>query len=218
MARLSAKEFALFEKGQAGQAQAIKVRGGHRARASGKDFEAELELTHEAYASAGWGWIQKLPVGTNPMPHAWLAGAHKAKSGICRILSERAAFDYMGCLGPASGHLAGRMAGMEAKATGTREASIAIIAPGAKGSGLKAHQLQACAECYQLGAITAMVWRNGPTELLYFPGSYLAAVWQEYRLATVKRIPASRGHRFDPVRLAGIEILDWLRPLLGQNK
>jgi len=136
---------------------------GKKVQARGKGFEADLERTLAAYIDRGLACIEKLPVATQPMPRLWITPFHQKQSGICRILSHRAPFDYYGTIGtiPGRPELYGRAVAFEAKATG--EAKRLEIGE----RGLKAHQLTACARTARhFGTITAIVWRCGERRLV----------------------------------------------------
>lgn len=210
MPRMSSEDWNELDLGPVSDAPSIgRVLGGSSAQAGGKHFEAELGSMHAAYEGAGVAKIWQLPVETQPMPRSWLRQAQQG--GIARILSARQLCDYTGYLMGS-----GRAVIMEAKATKAEERSMAIVKAGTNGAGLKEHQLKALSQAAQYGALSCLVWRNGPNDLL-IRGDLLVSLWQEFRIGTVKRIDkslgrpvaASRGRLGSPAGLP-----DWLESAL----
>lgn len=179
-----------------------RVRGGRDAQSGGKAFEECLEITHDVYRTNGVADIFRLPVETQPMPRTWLKDP--TKGGIARLLAKRQRADYLGTL------KGGRCIQMEAKSTIAREKSLPIRRPDQDGFGLKAHQLSSLVNAYKLGALVAVVWRNGP-EGLVLVGPDLARFWEEFRLAQRTRIQAAEAHPYDEPSSLGVRVHDWLR-------
>lgn len=208
-----------LERGQVGAKAAHRVIGGVRAQGSGKDFEKSLGAVHQVYEQMGMAQVEQLPVNTRPMPPAWLNAGMRQRSGVCRILAERARFDYYGALGPKLGSdLVGRAVAMEAKNTTTREASLRIVPSDGdgSGSGLKEHQLAACAVAWSTFATLAVVvWRNGEERLLFAP-DFLVAAFQEFRLKQRTRIYPKEATHWLTRELGGLHRAeDWLTPAVA---
>lgn len=186
---------------------------GRLAQATGRGFENDLEWTHGRFRIAGRADVFKLPVETAPIPRAWLRDP-TAHGGMCRILSARQRADYFGAVGPAEPDLLGRALVMEAKYSSERAASIPILREDQKGSGLKAHQLEALVNAAAFGTLAAVVWRNGHERLIFLP-DVLAWAWAEFRLGKIKRLAAVDGVPYMREGDGGNVIDDWLTPLLA---
>ncbi len=218
---MTSAEF-LAQQGQERQKNPDRVLRGKRTQRDGKNFEAFIDQANDQYMIGGLANIVKLPVGTQPMPKTWLKRDHAKMSGIARILSERAPFDYYGTLGmcgPAGDESRwfGRAVGMECKST----IESKRIAVGPK-STIKEHQLKACAEAWsKFGTIAVIVWNNGDDRGVLLPDKIVRA-WQRYRLGArgSKGIP---WEEFTPYTIRRIDgdgpnIEDWLKPVLSFMK
>lgn len=188
---------------------------GKATQGRGKSFEAEINAANAAYERLGMARIEQLPVATQPMPKTWLAREHQPKSGIARILAERAPFDYYGTLGEIGARpLAnrGRAIAMECKATEKHATRLAI----GKNATLKEHQLRACAESWQrFGTVTCIVWRNGDQRGVLTPDRIVDA-WQKYRIGSRKSIPWDRFLPYPIKRLEDAAPHEhWLEPVIA---
>lgn len=185
-----------------------RVITGTRTQNAGKVFEQDMERANAVYNDLGVARIEKLPVATAPMPRSWMAGAHQKKSGIARILSERAPFDYYGTLG---GEHWGRAIAMECKATKEQNRL-----PLGEKKTIKSHQITACADSYnRFGTISVLVWKNGEKRGVLLPPQ-IVEVEREMRIGTMKSIPWSMFVEY-PVQvideIGGGDIEHWLGPV-----
>lgn len=212
---MTAQEFLEYSRGGREKDPVQQLRG-KAIQSAGKLFEAELSDANAEYLREGMARIEQLPVATQPMPRTWMAREHQPKSGIARILSERAPFDYYGTLGLVGArpwNIRGRAIAMEAKATKDWKRSIGI---GDKSGTLKAHQLHACATAWRdFGTITVIVWRNGDHRGALMPDQIIEAD-QKYRIGSKKSI---RWDKFMPYPLESINggriIEHWLKPVIS---
>lgn len=191
-----------------------RIQGGRDAQAGGKQFEADLELTHQVYLKTKMADICRLPVNTQPMPRSWIIDPKK-HGGIARILSERQRADYFGISGPAmrtvdNDYTLGRCIQMEAKSQLEATKGLTILPKGKTGHGLTAHQIAGLVQAYEFGAMVAVVWRNGPNRLV-FTGAVLEKAWREFRLGQIKRLEAAWATPYEYRREQGVMIHDWLR-------
>jgi len=217
---MTSEEF-LAQQGQPREKNPNQVLRGKRVQRDGKNFEAFIDQANAHYELCGLAKVEKLPVATQPMPKKWLHRDHWMKSGIARILSERAPFDYYGTLGmcgPAGDESRwyGRAVAMECKSTQANTR----LAVGPKAT-LKEHQLAACATSWsRFGTVAVIVWNNGEERGVLLPNQIVHA-WQQYRLGSrgSKGIPWSK---FTPYPLRRIDegptIEDWLTPVLSFMK
>lgn len=218
---MTSAEF-LEQQGMSKPKNAERVLQGKRVQRDGKNFEAFIDQANETYEMFGIARIEKLPVATQPMPKTWLSRDHRVKSGISRILSERAPFDYYGTLGrcgPVGDELKwrGRAVAMECKST--KEAKRIAVGPKAT---LKEHQLAACATAWEkFGTVAVIVWNNGDHRGVLLPDKILDR-YRKYRIGT----KGSKGIPWDlftpyPVRQIngeGPAIEDWMTPVLSFMK
>ena len=191
---------------------------GKRVQNAGKVFEKCIDAANARYRELGMAAIEKLPVATQPMPRAWISGEHQKKSGICRILSERAPFDYYGTMGFVDASpfdVRGRAVAMECKATKTL-----TRLPVGKKTTLKEHQLLACADSWEkFGTISVIVWKNGDERGVLLPDRILEAS-RKYRIGSLKSLPWDWFTPY-PVRsigggeYEGAMIEDWLAPVIS---
>lgn len=195
-----------------------QVLKGKRAQSQGKHFEHDINLANGEYQRLGMARIEQLPVETQPMPTKWLTREHQPKSGICRILAQRAPFDYYGTLGLVGARPPenrGRAIAMECKSSGVKT-SMPI---GEKSGLLKPHQLHACAESFRLfGTITVIVWLNGDQRGVLTPDRIVNAD-QRYRIqgARSKSIPWSQfmPYKRERIQEHGPIIDNWIVPVLS---
>ena len=188
---MSGEEFAREFLGGRREPDAKRIVAGLKARFSGEDFEAALETTHQVYAHEGVALLEKLPVATAPMPKAWLSPAGRSRAGICRILCQRARFDYYGTLGPeAGGGRNGRAVAIEAKHSQHEAPSLPIV-EGTMHRGLAVHQLKACAEAAaRFGTLACVVWKAADHRVLFPPSVLIEAVRENWRaLPAVDGLP-----------------------------
>ncbi len=195
-----------------------KVLVGKRVQNAGKVFEKHIEQANARYRELGIASIEKLPVATQPMPRNWIAKAHQQKSGICRILSERAPFDFYGTLGPCGARPLdnrGRAIAMECK--GTQAKTRLPVGPKMT---LKAHQLLACADSWEkFGTVAVIVWKNGEERGVLLPDAVLDCA-RKYRIGTVKSIKWDLFTPYSVRSIGGSEfegemIEDWMAPVLS---
>lgn len=189
---------------------------GKMAQSRGKSFEAEINMANAEYARLGMARIEQLPVATQPMPRTWIDREHQKKSGICRILAERAPFDYYGTIGEIGARPTlnrGRAIAMECKHTAEHKTRLPV---GDKRT-LKAHQLHACADAWhRFGTIVAIVWRNGEQRGVLGPNKILDYS-QRLRLGEIKSIPWSDFIPYPIKRIEkhGITIEHWMSPIIA---
>lgn len=193
---------------------------------SGASFERDLDFVHDLYRRDGVATVNRLPVPTVPIPPAWLTEHGRLQcGGMARRLASRQGYDYSGWFGRRGGTdeepaaYAGHCIAMEAKVSGKRKSSIAVVPENVKGSGVQIHQLRALADAARDGAIACLVWRCGDPHSrddaetfrgVLLPPAIIAAV-EAFDRDGRRSIPR---HEFTPYTLLPrTDIEDWLFPV-----
>lgn len=193
----------------------MKLPSSHRlAQRSGKDFEATIGESLEAYRRLGIAAMDFMPV---PMAPAGVLGRH---GNMLYTPKGKAPFDVYGMiLG------SGLAVGAELKASTQPDTALSIVAAESGGKGLQAHQLDALALFAGSKAVARLVWNNGG-QVGVLENEGILSVASAYRSSldaeATGRPPArgSRSIRWEMFKVIEVEVrtvggesavlLDWL--------
>ncbi|MGI2905387.1 hypothetical protein [Tolypothrix sp. VBCCA 56010] len=175
---------------------AARMLAGQSAQAGGEAFEKHLALLHGFYATKLYAFIDRLPVPTAPAPRRWGAADRNGPPLLMRTARQLSDFaGVVGCriaaLVPAArGSMIGRAVYMEAKASKETDKRLPIRGEQQEGFGLKAHQLLGLmARAQQARALAAVVWRNGPKDVLVLPTTEVVRFGRGFVAGKEKSIP-----------------------------
>ena len=170
-----------------------------KTKPKGKAFEKEVEFTFAPMCRAcGVNFLAFMPVPTAPT---------MVNGRFYRVLSGKAPFDVYGMMNT------GAFIGAEVKHTVKEEKSLAIVAPGKKGSGLQHHQLEALATVAQGGGVARIVWCCGG-QLLYLANKEIVSAFDTYGTnGGRKSIPAAMFSECEQKEFGGVPYFDWLGEL-----